>query len=220
MPKMSVRRWWVAAAACLVAGVWAVSHLSGTTRADTATSAATASKGGVNIDSLGNMLQGLGLKPTKTESRYDFQFADKKEEEWELSMSVVLSNDEKTLWIMAWLDELPPSAADVPRVALLRLLSDNDKMGNGQFFAYVASNKRFVLQRVIKNENITSASMRADLKELGKTVMNTYGHWAVASWKQLGNTASAPETTEAEPAATDKPATRTGAKTPATSVKK
>jgi hypothetical protein len=146
-------------------------------------------KGALNIATLGNLLSAINIKATKTESRYDFAFEAKHGEEWNLSMSVVLSTDEKTIWLMAWLDELPPSAADVPRTALLRLLSDNDKMGNGQFFAYVSSNKRFVLQRVIENRDISSASFRSSLLELGATVVNTYPHWAVTNWKQGGNAA-------------------------------
>ena len=142
-------------------------------------------RGGVTLEQLGTILDKLGLKPEKTESRFDFAFAANHGEEWELSMSVVLSNDIKTLWVMAWLDELPQSSADVPRTALLRLLADNDKMGSGQFFAYVATNRRFVLQRVVANENITPIIMREMLVELGKTVANTYPHWAVINWKQL-----------------------------------
>ena len=96
------------------------------------------------------MLSALGLKATKTDSRYDFTFTAKHGEEWSLSMSVVLSTDEKSVWIMAWLDELPQSAADVPRTALLRLLADNDKIGHGMFFSYVAGNRRFVLPVVCR----------------------------------------------------------------------
>lgn len=144
----------------------------------------------LTIDSLGTMLAAMGLKSSKTESRYDFSFAAKHGEEWTLSMSVVLSTDEKSVWIMAWLDELPRSSADVPRTALLRLLADNDKIGHGMFFAYVQSNRRFVLQRVLRNENITAASFKADLLELGATVVNTYSHWAVKDWKQLGTAAA------------------------------
>lgn len=147
-------------------------------------------RGQLSLEALANMLKALGLKTTKTESRFDFGFTAKHGEEWNLSMSVVLSTDERTIWIMAWLDELPASSADVPRTALLRLLSDNDKMGNGQFFAYVAANRRFVLQRVIKNEGVTSASFRNDLLELGSTVVNTHPHWAVTNWKQLGTAAT------------------------------
>jgi hypothetical protein len=146
-------------------------------------------KGTLTIATLGNLLAAINIKATKTESRYDFAFEAKHGEEWNLSMSVVLSTDEKTIWLMAWLDELPQSSADVPRTALLRLLSDNDKMGNGQFFAYVSSNRRFVLQRVIENANITSASFRTSLLELGATVVNTFPHWAVTNWKQGGNVA-------------------------------
>jgi hypothetical protein len=145
----------------------------------------------LTIDSLGTMLSALGLKATKDESRFDFTFTAKHGEEWNLSMSVVLSTDEKSVWIMAWLDELPKSAVDVPRTALLRLLADNDKIGHGMFFAYVQSNHRFVLQRVLRNDNITSASFHADLLELGATVVNTYPHWSISNWKQLGTNANA-----------------------------
>lgn len=144
----------------------------------------------LTIESLGTMLSALGLKATKDASRYDFSFTAKHGEEWNLSMSVVLSTDEKSVWIMAWLDELPKSAVEVPRTALLRLLADNDKIGHGMFFAYVQSNHRFVLQRVLRNDNITSASFHADLLELGATVVNTYPHWTVTNWKQLGASSS------------------------------
>jgi len=157
------------------------------------------SKGVQSFESLGTMLKAMGLKPMARDKAHDFSFTDtdKSGEEWNLSMSVVLSTDEKSIWLMAWLDELPQSASDVPRTALLRLLSDNDMMGNGLFFAYVKANRRFVLQRVIKNEAVSSASLRSDLGELGAMVVNTYAHWAVKNWKQLS---SSPDTV-ASPAA-------------------
>lgn len=161
-------------------------------------------RGALTFESLGTMLKAMGLKPTQRDKAHDFSFSDKDKsgEEWNLSMSVVLSTDEKTIWIMAWLDELPQSASDVPRTALLRLLSDNDMMGNGLFFAYVKANRRFVLQRVIRNEGVSSASLRTDLGELGAMVVNTYAHWAVANWKQLQST---PETAANEPVQTAQP---------------
>jgi len=166
---------------------------AGATLAAGALTAADADKSGdrnpLTIETLATMLKAMGLDAKKTDSRFDFSFAAKHGEEWTLSMSVVLSTDEKTVWLMAWLDELPPSSSDVPRTALLRLLSDNDKLGNGMFFAYVQSNKRFVLQRVLRNDNISGKSFKADLLELGATVVNSYPHWAVANWKQLGNSA-------------------------------
>lgn len=167
---------------------------AGATLAAGALSAADADKSGdrnpLTIETLATMLKAMGLDAKKTDSRFDFSFAAKHGEEWTLSMSVVLSTDEKTVWLMAWLDELPQSSSDVPRTALLRLLSDNDKLGNGMFFAYVQSNKRFVLQRVLRNDNISGKSFKADLLELGATVVNSYPHWAVANWKQLGSSAS------------------------------
>ena len=133
---------------------------------------------------LGNMLRAMGLKPKQEEKRYDFRFkALLNKEEWELSMSAVLSTNGKSIWVMAWLDELPKSAADVPRTALLRLLADNDRLGKGKFFAYIASNRRFVLQRVVPNEKMTTAAFRDVLKDLGATVVVTYPHWSVSNWK-------------------------------------
>ena len=120
---------------------------------------------------LGNLLVSLGLKPEISDKRYDFKFKSKYNgEEWNLSMSAVLSQDGQAIWIMAWLDELPRSAADVPRTALLRLLSHNDKLGNGKFFAYIAGNRRFVLQRVLVNRDQSAASMRTALQDLGNSV--------------------------------------------------
>jgi hypothetical protein len=145
--------------------------------------AADAPKGKLTNESLGQLLKAMGIEARLTETRYDFDFKSVvDEDEWQFSMSAVLSKDGSSIWIMAWLDELPKSPADVPRTALLRLLSDNDKLGQGTFFAYIASNRRFVLQRVIPNENITTASFRAALDGLGAHVADTYAHWSVANW--------------------------------------
>ncbi|MGQ0636701.1 MAG: type III secretion system chaperone [Planctomycetaceae bacterium] len=160
-------------------------------KADKTEKPAQKTSGALTVDSLGEMLRALGLSPTKVESRFDFEFTAKHTEDWNLSMSAVLSTDEKSIWIIAWLDELPQSAADVPRTALLRLLADNDKLGKGQFFAYVPSVRRFVLQRTIDNQHMTSAIFKAALKDLGATVVDTFGHWKVEYWKQLGQPAAA-----------------------------
>ena len=144
---------------------------------------APAAKGKLTDQSLGTLLKAMGFEAKLEEKRYDFEFkATIENEEWTLSFSSVLSQDSSSIWVMAWLDELPKSAADVPRTALLRLLSDNDKLGKGKFFTYIAANRRFVLQRVIPNENITSEKFRAVLDDLGQAVVATHPHWSVANW--------------------------------------
>ena len=161
-------------------------------------------KGQLNLETLGNLLAALGLKTTKVETRYDFTFPAKLDVEWNMTMSVFLSADEQALWITAWLDELPKSASEVPRTALLRLLSDNDKIGKGIFFAYVASVRKFVLERCIRNENITTASFKNDMLELARTVADTLAHWSVAEWKQMGtSTASNGKDKEKDPVPDD-----------------
>ena len=140
--------------------------------------------GRLTVNSLGNLIEAMEIKTKLDDKRYDFNFKTVYEgEEWELSMSAVLSENENSLWVMAWLDELPRSAADVPRTALLRLLTHNDRMGNGKFFAYIPSNRRFVLQRVVPNENLTTGTFRKILQDLGASVVETYPHWTVANWK-------------------------------------
>jgi hypothetical protein len=149
----------------------------------TAPAAAVAARGKLTDATLGTLLKAMGVDATPTEQRYDFPYkATIEDAEWDLSMSAVLSQDGASIWIMAWLDELPKSAADVPRTALLRLLADNDKLGKGKFFAYIPANRRFVLQRVIPNENITAATFRAALDDLGQSVAGTHAHWYVPNW--------------------------------------
>lgn len=134
-------------------------------------------------DQLGQLIGALGLKPAKKESRYDFAFqAQMEDQSWELSMSAVLSHDGGSVWLMAWLDELPKASNDVPRTALLRLLAQNDQMGDGKFFAYIPSNRRFVLQRTIPNEDLNSAKLRLSLQDLGTSVVENYPIWSTANW--------------------------------------
>lgn len=147
--------------------------------------AAEPAAGALTEKSLGELLEGLTLKPDKQQQRYDFAFlAPFDDQKWELSMSAVLSQDGTSIWVMAWLDECPKSATEVPRTALLRLLAENDKLGGGKFFAYIPSNRRFVLQRVVANEAMTSARFKAVLQDLGTTVVETHSTWAIAGWNQ------------------------------------
>jgi len=153
-----------------------------------------AAKGQLTTETLALLLKAMGAEAKRTESRYDFAFKSIVEgEEWVLSMSVVLSEDGTAIWAMAWLDELPKAAADVPRTALLRLLADNDKLGNGKFFAYIPTNRRFVLQRVIPNANISTKMFREMLDDLGQSVAMTYPHWSTTNWSSNGATDPAAE---------------------------
>ena len=203
--KFSARSMMFCGAATAVAAAWAFLGMPWLQAADTAGSKSTAASasapkaaakpGQINEEQLGNMLNAMGIESKKVDSRYDFQFkAVHNKEEWDLSMTAVLSQDGSAIWLMAWLDQLPKSAADVPRTALLRLLSDNDRLGSGKFFAYVATNRRFVLQRVVANEGVTTKVFRAWLDDLGTSVAESFDHWSVSAWKAADtttNTASA-----------------------------
>ena len=134
-------------------------------------------------ENLGHVLSAIGLRPSKTEKRYDFAFKTSlRGEEWKFSMSAVLSRNEQSIWVMAWLDQIPQTAAKVPRTALLRLLAANDRLGKGKFFAYIPSNKRFVLQRIVANKNMTSHKMRETLQDLAISVADEHLVWATAGW--------------------------------------
>ena len=201
------RRDWLAATALFgmtstVLGQQAAPAKTAPAKTASATTAAPATAeaplpGALSEETLGKLLEALGLKPQKNEKRFDFAFSLKPQggEDWNLSMSAVLSADGRTLWVMAWLDELPRSSRDVPRTALLRLLSENDQMGMGKFFSYIPTNRRFTLQRVVENSNMTTRKFHAMLVDLGNTVIETYGTWSVETWKE--SAASEGTTTEA-----------------------
>jgi len=139
--------------------------------------------GALTEQSLGESLVAIGLKPIKTDKRHDFAFKTSiKGEEWKFSMSAVLSRNSESVWVMAWLDQIPSQASQVPRTSLLRLLAANDRLGNGKFFAYIPTNKRFVLQRVMKNEQMTTKKLMASLQDLAISVAEEYPTWSVANW--------------------------------------
>lgn len=185
----------------------AVAMIAGAVNAVKAQSATNVA-GRLQEGDLGQTLDAMGLKPEKVEKRYDFAFkAVYKGEEWKLSMSAVLSQNQETIWVMAWLDQIPSSATDVPRMSLLRLLAANDRLGNGKFFAYIPTNKRFVLQRVVKNENLSTVNLRNVLKDLGTTVIEEYPTWSVAGWKQSSGSLTAGQQSAGAP-------TRTSAQDP------
>jgi len=139
--------------------------------------------GQISEAELGEMLAAIGLKPTKTEQRYDFAFKTSyRGEEWKFSMSAVLSRNGQSVWIMAWLDQIPTTSSEVPRTALLRLLAANDRLGEGKFFAYIPTNKRFVMQRVVANRDMTNKKMMEMLQDLASSVADEYPTWAVTNW--------------------------------------
>ncbi len=195
--KISVRGWLVIATFAAIVVVIALANAPWLSAAE----APEAQKGQLSEESLGLLLKAMGLEPKKVDKRYDFSFrAIHGEAEWDLSMTAVLSQDTTSIWVMAWLDELPRSAADVPRTALLRLLADNDRMGNGKFFAYVAGNRRFVLQRVIANHNISTASFRGVLQDLGGSVVDTHDHWSINNWNGKPTVSNVPASGNTAPA--------------------
>ncbi|MGV2334720.1 MAG UNVERIFIED_CONTAM: hypothetical protein LVR18_11605 [Planctomycetaceae bacterium] len=142
---------------------------------DSPPAAAAPQPGRLSEEQLGEMLAAVGLQPKKTEQRYDFAFKmNYRGEEWKFSMSAVLSRNGESVWVMAWLDQIPQTSAEVPRTALLRLLAANDRLGEGKFFAYIPTNKRFVMQRVIPNRDLTNKKMMETLQDLASSVADEY----------------------------------------------
>jgi hypothetical protein len=188
--------------------------------------------GQISEAELGEMLSAVGLKPTKTEQRYDFAFKTSyRGEEWKFSMSAVLSRNGQSMWIMAWLDQIPSTASEVPRTALLRLLAANDRLGEGKFFAYIPTNKRFVMQRVVANRDMTNKKMMELLQDLAASVADEYPTWAVTNWtpkvdaadqQVAGGADDAKDSGRAvptNPTAANRVPTAAGNKTPANGVK-
>jgi hypothetical protein len=194
-------------------GVLAAQHLRAAEEGAPAAESA-AAPGHLSQDELGNMIKAMGIQVKLDERRFDFSFpATYNKEPWTLSMSAVLSENGNSIWVMAWLDQCPKTAAEVPRTALLRLLAKNDTLGNGKFFAYIPANTRFVLERVVPNENMTTARFREVLQDLGAAVVENYPYWSVANWTKPAQgraTDSAPQgragSSAAQPASETQPA--------------
>jgi hypothetical protein len=182
------RNWWVIGGLVLASsGVLAAGqYLRAADQEAPAAAAAEPSAnapGHVSQDELGTLIRAMGIQVKLDERRFDFSFpATYNKEPWTLSMSAVLSENGNSIWVMAWLDQCPKTAAEVPRTALLRLLAKNDTLGNGKFFAYIPANTRFVLERVVPNENITTARFREVLQDVGAAVVETYPYWSVSNW--------------------------------------
>ena len=162
----------------VLGGVWSVSAQEGEKETRPAPQ-----PGQISETELGEMLSAIGLKPTQTEQRYDFAFKTSyRGEEWKFSMSAVLSRNGESVWVMAWLDQIPQTSTEVPRTALLRLLAANDRLGEGKFFAYIPTNKRFVMQRVVANRDMNNKKMMDILKDLASSVADEYPTWSVTNW--------------------------------------
>jgi len=170
--------------------------------------------GQLSVEALGNLLEAMGLKPNRFETSYNFTFPFKAETEWNMAMTATMSQDEEGIWITAWLAELPQSAADVPRTALLRLLAQNDELGGGIFFAYMPKVRKIVLECMIANEDVTSASFREDVRDLATRVAETQQFWDVAEWKKSPASGSGKDSASDDKSAGDqKPAALSGAGT-------
>jgi hypothetical protein len=165
--------------------------------------------GHLSQDELGAMIRAMGIQAKLDDRRFDFSFpATYNKEPWTLSMSAVLSENGNSVWVMAWLDQCPKTAAEVPRTALLRLLAKNDTLGNGKFFAYIPANTRFVLERVVPNENITTAHFREVLQDLGAAVVETYPYWSVSNWTRPPQSHT-PEMPQTRSNSSDQPSSET-----------
>jgi hypothetical protein len=202
------RKWWVIgglvlASSCTLA---AGQHLLADQEPAAAESAV---PGHLSQDELGSLIRAMGIQAKLDERRFDFSFpATYNKEPWTLSMSAVLSENGNAIWVMAWLDQCPKTAAEVPRTALLRLLAKNDTLGNGKFFAYIPANTRFVLERVVPNENISTARFREVLQDLGAAVVETYPYWSVANWTRPAQNHT-PEMPQNRTNSSEQPATET-----------
>jgi hypothetical protein len=172
-------------------------------------------EGQLSVEALGNLLDAMGLKPSKFETSFNFTFPFKAETEWNMQMTATMSTDQQGIWITAWLAELPQSAADVPRTALLRLLAQNDELGGGIFFAYIPKVRKIVLECMVANEEITSATFKEDIRDLATRVSETQAIWNVADWKQSpsGGAGKDAASDDKKSSADEKPAVLSGSGT-------
>ncbi len=129
---------------------------------------------------VGQTLRTAGFQPQQADLRYDFQFTQVyKSRSWQFTMSAVLSQDGETLWLVAWLNELPEDAQPSAE-ALLQVLTLNDRLGGNTFFAYLPTYRRLVLERPVglQGRRLDGKALREVILDLSRTVADTYSTWS------------------------------------------
>lgn len=133
-------------------------------------------------ESLGTLLrEDMGLDASPFENRHDFLYkADLQNQELELFFSVALSTDQKQLRVRAWLDPLPEGM--ISEEPLLKLLNRNAELTAGLHYAYSREGRRFLIEAVLKNDQMTAEKLKTALNEVSMEVATSWGLWATSEW--------------------------------------
>jgi len=125
----------------------------------------------VNIEELGEMLDGLGYNPKPTKNKdgnvdgYNLEFQTGT---WTMRMFIDISDNQSEICVSAQIFKMV-EGEDVPMAAMLELLAENGLVFPSTVY-YVKSTKQFRVYASYKNEKITNGNLRTKLDGFSDTV--------------------------------------------------
>ncbi|HCS50296.1 MAG TPA: hypothetical protein DIW81_01680 [Planctomycetaceae bacterium] len=141
----------------------------------------TAANTQLTMNDLGRLIQELQLTPKLVGSQYDVVYqAEMNDQEIEVFFSLKLTNDHSKVRIRAWLDPLPES--EISEKHLLELLAAGSELESCFHFGYNKDVKRFLLEAIVPNQNLTSKDLDTTMLQVSEEVSNTWLLWATSEW--------------------------------------
>lgn len=151
--------------------------LTGLTQADTPPATPTPAKatdGAITDAQLGEMLTNLGMEPKPGTYKSGAQYYDVKvvTKDYDLNVRLGLSPNKRSIWLMAYLGDLP---ANVPVERLKGLLEAiNSKTGKMQFRL---TGNQLKADQPLDNVGVTPARLRRELDDFGAALQETGHLW-------------------------------------------
>jgi hypothetical protein len=124
---------------------------------------------------------GYQVREVQNESGVEYEITLRPPDGRAITTRVTLSKDGSIVWLVAWLKKVPPGRT-ISGDAVLDMLVENDAIGPTHF-SYNEGERWFFLNRPVVNQDLTPSRLRAELDQLGATVVRTERLWNPDRWK-------------------------------------
>jgi hypothetical protein len=98
-----------------------------------------------------------------------------------ITTRVALSKDASLVWLVAWLQKVPPGRV-INGNAVLDMLVQNDTLGP-MHFSYNEGRRWFFLNKPVVNLDLTPEKLRGEIDHLVATIVRTEPIWDVDRWR-------------------------------------
>jgi len=98
-----------------------------------------------------------------------------------ITTRVALSKDGSLVWLVAWLQKIPPGRT-ISGNAVLDMLVQNDALGPTHF-SYNESRRWFFLNKPVVNLDLTPEKLRGEIDQFIAVIIKTEPIWDVDRWR-------------------------------------